>query len=93
MQVIQCKVPKEAPFPPLEVEVFDEDVLGDDSLGTCKVDLAPAFENPCTWGVNDLFKLVDPKQKPDIVPQVYLQTYWVPKGMKDPNLKAKDKED
>jgi hypothetical protein len=45
----------------LEVEVFDEDTLGDDSLGICKVDLTPAFTKPCLWAVNDLYKLNDPK--------------------------------
>lgn len=37
-------MPKEAPYPPLEFQLFDEDVLGDDELGMCKIDLAPCIE-------------------------------------------------
>lgn len=71
-------------------------MVGDDSLGTCQIDLTPSFMNPCTWAVNDFTKVNDPKFKsikPDIFPLLYLQAYWVPKGQKDPNLKPKDKED
>ena len=60
------------------------------------VDLAPALHNPCTWAVNELFQLKltnKPKNPEDPPANVYIQCYWVPKGQRDPNLKAKDKED
>ena len=56
-------MPKEAPYPPLELEIFDEDVLGDDELGSCKVDLAPCIEQPCKWSINEYFDIIDPKAK------------------------------
>jgi len=56
-------LPKEAPYPPLELEVFDEDLVGDDALGSLKIDLAPAVESPCTWGINNYFDVKDPKAK------------------------------
>ena len=61
MQAIKVLAPREPPYPPLDIEVFDEDMLGDDSLGTCKIDLGPAFEKPCSWAVNDFFPVNDPK--------------------------------
>lgn len=56
-------MPKEAPYPPLELEVFDEDLMGDDALGNFKVDLAPAIESPCSWAINNYFDIKDPKAK------------------------------
>ena len=66
LQQFTCLIPKEPPYPPLQLQVFDEDLMvgGDDLLGSCKIDLAPAIESPCTWAINELFelKLADPSK-------------------------------
>jgi len=82
------------PIPPLEVIVMDHDILKDDFLGSVIVDLEPCKQAPCTWAVDQFFKVDDPKYKgaDGTFPEVYLQAYFVPDGMEDPNLKPIDKE-
>lgn len=54
---------KDGVIPPLKVELWDEDTLGDDSLGSFVLDLTPTIESPCTWAIDDYFNVEDPKFK------------------------------
>lgn len=38
--------------PPLLVEVIDYDTLGDDLMGSVKIDMKLCVDNPCTWAYN-----------------------------------------
>lgn len=33
--------------------MYDSDFVGDDSLGSCTIELQEAIENPCKWFVRD----------------------------------------
>lgn len=73
---------------------MDHDKLSDDSLGTVSIDVTQCLDNPCKWAVDDYFELdegeyaAEKSQKA----QIYIQTYFVPKNEKDPNIKPQDKE-
>jgi hypothetical protein len=51
---------KDGVIPPLKVEIWDKDTLGDDSLGSVMVDLTPTMEAPCTWAIDEYFSVEDP---------------------------------
>ncbi|KRX05859.1 C2 domain [Pseudocohnilembus persalinus] len=84
---------KEAPVPPLQILIKDQDTFGDDDLGTVDVDLNEVIDNPCEWLLDDQnFEIDDPKLDPKKVtekPTFNLCAYFVPEGTKDPNKKPK----
>ncbi|EGR27332.1 hypothetical protein IMG5_197670 [Ichthyophthirius multifiliis] len=94
-QILQLNISyyKEGTIPPLKLEIWDQNALKDDSLGTSIIDITPSIQNPCTWAVDNYFDVEDPVLKNrENKPQIYIQTYFVPKGVTDPNIKPKDKD-
>mgnify|MGYP001810890331 CR=1 FL=1 len=37
--------------------------MGDDEIGKFKIDIEKAVQNPCTWGINEYYDVIDPKAK------------------------------
>lgn len=74
---------QEGVIPPLKVEVWDKDALGDDSLGSLVIDVTPSIEVPCTWAIDDYFMIDDPKfkvnileQDPNLIVSLRIGTFW-----------------
>ena len=87
---------KESFLPPLEIKVYDWDMVRNDLLGTLNLDWSAARKRPCQWVIDDYIPLEnpDPKkyQNQNYFGEIYVQVYYVPKGTFDPNTQPIDKD-
>jgi Ca2+-dependent lipid-binding protein len=78
---------------PLKLEVYDEDLVGDEMIGYATADLSQCFLNPQKWSFNEVLNLsgdlnMQNKYKTQLFGKVYLQIMFCLQGVdcQDPPL-------